>query len=80
MVLHKQEGEGLGISISGGAEFQMPIFVSAIREGTAASEGDGLFVGDEIISVRVAIVSTGSNPHNGTTTMHQDPYTDMGLV
>lgn len=42
---------GLGISIKGGRENNMPIFISKIFKGMAADQTEQLFVGDAILSV-----------------------------
>ncbi|GCC16649.1 alpha-1-syntrophin [Chiloscyllium punctatum] len=47
----KQEAGGLGISIKGGRENQMPILISKIFRGLAADQSGELFVGDAILSV-----------------------------
>uniref|UniRef100_A0AC35TIM4 PDZ domain-containing protein n=1 Tax=Rhabditophanes sp. KR3021 TaxID=114890 RepID=A0AC35TIM4_9BILA len=47
----KQDGNGLGVSIKGGADINMPIFISKIFKGMAADQTGQLFVGDAILSV-----------------------------
>ncbi|KAF7639776.1 hypothetical protein Mgra_00000697 [Meloidogyne graminicola] len=47
----KREGEGLGISIQGGAEAGRPILISKIFPGMPADQTNSLFVGDVILAV-----------------------------
>ena len=47
----KEDGKGLGISIKGGRENQMPVLISKIFEGMAAEATGQLRVGDAILSV-----------------------------
>lgn len=47
----KEEVGGLGISIKGGKENNMPILISKIFKGLAADKTNALYVGDAILSV-----------------------------
>ncbi|CAK5052193.1 unnamed protein product [Meloidogyne enterolobii] len=47
----KREGEGIGISIQGGAEAGRPIVISKIFSGMPADQTNSLFVGDVILAV-----------------------------
>uniref|UniRef100_A0A1I8BRX7 PDZ domain-containing protein n=1 Tax=Meloidogyne hapla TaxID=6305 RepID=A0A1I8BRX7_MELHA len=47
----KREGEGIGISIQGGAEAGRPIVISKIFSGMPADQTHSLFVGDVILAV-----------------------------
>ncbi|KAK1796412.1 hypothetical protein P4O66_009466, partial [Electrophorus voltai] len=47
----KQDVGGLGISIKGGKENNMPILISKIFKGLAADQTEALYVGDAILSV-----------------------------
>ncbi|XP_051562575.1 alpha-1-syntrophin-like [Myxocyprinus asiaticus] len=47
----KQEVGGLGISIKGGKENNMPILISKIFKGLSADQTEALYVGDAILSV-----------------------------
>ncbi|CAD6186143.1 unnamed protein product [Caenorhabditis auriculariae] len=47
----KYDGNGLGISIKGGRDNNMPIIISKIFKGMAADQTGELFVGDVIVSV-----------------------------
>ncbi|KAL3118612.1 hypothetical protein niasHT_009319 [Heterodera trifolii] len=49
--IHKQENQGLGISIQGGAEGGRPIVISKIFPGMPADQTGALFVGDVILAV-----------------------------
>lgn len=51
VIVEKGPEEGLGISITGGKEYGVPILVSEIHEGLAVDRSGGLYVGDSIISV-----------------------------
>jgi hypothetical protein len=46
-----KSAEGLGISVKGGAEANLPIIVAKIFPGLAADRCNKLFVGDEILAV-----------------------------
>ncbi|CAI4221460.1 unnamed protein product [Auanema sp. JU1783] len=47
----KYDGNGLGISIKGGRDNNMPIIISKIFKGMAADQTGELFVGDAILAV-----------------------------
>ncbi|EJW78485.1 syntrophin-1 [Wuchereria bancrofti] len=47
----KHDGSGLGISIKGGRDNDMPVIISKIFKGMAADETGQLFVGDTIVAV-----------------------------
>ncbi|XP_076372385.1 beta-1-syntrophin-like isoform X2 [Tachypleus tridentatus] len=47
----KHDNNGLGISIKGGKENNMPILISKIFKGMAADQTEQLYVGDAILSV-----------------------------
>lgn len=47
----KTDNSGLGISIKGGQENNMPIVISKIFQGMAADLTGQLFIGDAILSV-----------------------------
>uniref|UniRef100_T1IY45 Golgi-associated PDZ and coiled-coil motif-containing protein n=1 Tax=Strigamia maritima TaxID=126957 RepID=T1IY45_STRMM len=49
--LQKENGDGLGMSITGGKEHGVPILISEIYEGTLADRCGALFVGDAILAV-----------------------------
>ncbi|GAB6032840.1 hypothetical protein CHUAL_012042 [Chamberlinius hualienensis] len=51
VTITKEDGEGLGISVTGGREHGVPILVSEIRSGMAAEKSGTIFVGDAILSV-----------------------------
>lgn len=51
MRVEKKDASGLGISIKGGQENNMPIVISKIFQGMAADLTGKLFVGDAILSV-----------------------------
>eukprot|EP01147_Barroeca_monosierra_P000130 gene130-3521_t len=51
ITIYKTPGEPLGLSIKGGQEYRLPIFVSQLREGSAAEASKACFVGDEILKV-----------------------------
>lgn len=51
IVIEKEDGEGLGISVTGGREHGVPILISEIREGLAADRSGIVYVGDAILSV-----------------------------
>jgi len=50
ILLHRGS-EGLGLSITGGADHRAPIIISAIHPGKPADKFGGLFVGDAIVMV-----------------------------
>lgn len=49
--IEKNEEEGLGISITGGKEHGIPILISEVHFGSAASRTGAIYVGDAILSV-----------------------------
>lgn len=49
--VHKEDNNGLGISIKGGKENKMPILISKIFKGMAADKTEKLYVGDAVLSV-----------------------------
>jgi len=49
--VYKEDNHGLGISIKGGRENDMPIIISKIFVNLAADKTGALFVGDSVISV-----------------------------
>jgi PDZ domain (Also known as DHR or GLGF). len=49
VVVNRDPGGGLGISIKGGAEHKLPILISKIVKGKSADLTGQLFVGDAII-------------------------------
>jgi hypothetical protein len=51
VTVNKTDSTGLGLSIKGGRENKMPIFVSKIFKGMAADSTGQLYVGDIILSV-----------------------------
>ncbi|KAJ1369810.1 hypothetical protein KIN20_031377 [Parelaphostrongylus tenuis] len=51
VLLTKEPHEGLGISITGGAEHALPIVISEIQPGQPAHRCGQIFVGDAILSV-----------------------------
>uniref|UniRef100_A0A158P8L5 Golgi-associated PDZ and coiled-coil motif-containing protein n=1 Tax=Angiostrongylus cantonensis TaxID=6313 RepID=A0A158P8L5_ANGCA len=51
VLLTKEPHEGLGISITGGAEHALPIVISEIQPGQPAHRCGQIFVGDAIMSV-----------------------------
>jgi hypothetical protein len=57
----KQPGQGLGISVKGGRENRMPVFISKIFPGLAADSSGQLRVGDAILSVDGVDVSNASH-------------------
>ncbi|XP_021964048.1 beta-1-syntrophin isoform X1 [Folsomia candida] len=56
----KTETHGLGVSIKGGRENNMPVIISKIFKGMAADQTGQLFVGDAILTVN------GEDLHNAT--------------
>ena len=57
----KEPGQGLGISIKGGRENRMPIFVSKIFPGLAADVTKQIRIGDAILSVNGKDLSNASH-------------------
>ncbi|XP_065571772.1 gamma-1-syntrophin-like [Artemia franciscana] len=51
VIVVKQNGSGLGLSIKGGAEHGLPVFISRVFRDQAADLTGQLFVGDAILSV-----------------------------
>ncbi|EDV24971.1 uncharacterized protein TRIADDRAFT_13274, partial [Trichoplax adhaerens] len=49
--IFKDSSEGLGISITGGREYGVPILISEIHKQTPAERCKGLYIGDAILSV-----------------------------
>jgi len=47
----KKEGEGLGISVTGGKEHGIPIIISDIHSGSPADMTASLYIGDAILSI-----------------------------
>ena len=61
VVIKKESGCGLGISIKGGRENQMPILISRIFSGMAADRTGQLRIGDAILSVNDKNISNASH-------------------
>lgn len=51
VIVEKEPGEGLGISVTGGKEHGVPILISEIRRGLPADRSGLVYVGDAILSV-----------------------------
>eukprot|EP00053_Salpingoeca_punica_P008952 m.80035 g.80035 ORF g.80035 m.80035 type:complete len:505 (+) comp14817_c0_seq1:208-1722(+) len=51
VVIEKMAGEALGISITGGADYGMPVLISSVREGSPAAMTRSLLLGDELLQV-----------------------------
>eukprot|EP00049_Salpingoeca_infusionum_P003566 m.67953 g.67953 ORF g.67953 m.67953 type:complete len:528 (-) comp12181_c0_seq4:539-2122(-) len=51
VTVYKSSGEPLGLTIKGGKEHGVPIFVAAITEGSPLDKAGNSYVGDEIVSV-----------------------------
>eukprot|EP00054_Salpingoeca_dolichothecata_P014971 m.85327 g.85327 ORF g.85327 m.85327 type:complete len:536 (+) comp21261_c0_seq1:71-1678(+) len=51
ITIYKSAGEGLGISIQGGIEHDLPVLISKVREGGPAADAGNLHVGDELLEV-----------------------------
>lgn len=50
--IRRDKNSGLGLSIKGGAEHNLPILISKIYKNLAADLTGQLFVGDAIIKVK----------------------------
>lgn len=61
VVIKKEPGCGLGISVKGGRENQMPILISRIFSGMAAERTGQLKVGDAILAVNDVNISSASH-------------------
>ncbi|KAI5750324.1 hypothetical protein M8J76_014680 [Diaphorina citri] len=57
VVVNRDPGGGLGISIKGGAEHKLPILISKIVKGKSADLTGQLFVGDAIIKVNGELIN-----------------------
>ncbi|CAH0390615.1 unnamed protein product [Bemisia tabaci] len=55
--LRRQKVGGLGLSIKGGAEHNLPIMISRIFKGQAADQTGELFVGDAVIKVNGELIT-----------------------
>lgn len=61
VVITKEPGCGLGISVKGGRENQMPILISRIFSGMAADRTGQLKIGDAILAVNDINISAASH-------------------
>lgn len=60
MKIVRDDKTGLGLSIKGGAEHNLPIMISQIFKDQAADKTGKLFVGDAIIKGNIEIFGGGS--------------------
>ncbi|KAF7493182.1 Gamma-2-syntrophin [Sarcoptes scabiei] len=63
LALERHPNNGLGISFIGGSEFSMPIIVVAIEPKSPAQNSNGIFIGDQIVSVNGVPINENTS-HN----------------
>lgn len=55
VVIQREKIGGLGLSVKGGAEHNLPVLISRIFKDQAADKTGQLFVGDAILKVRALL-------------------------